>query len=336
MSFFGRSFILQRIARWFDFTFSPKGFFDSLIKKYHPGLIFSTDIHNENDAALMFDAKKAGIKILGMWRSWDNPTQQMLRIFPDVIFCGSEELRRETIELHNYPKERIRMTGHPHYDRYIKGPTRSREKFFSNFGLDPFKPFILFAPGGDKIIQYNDTDVFALEILAELEHQVLVRYPPGEDVRLIDVRTWPKRIVFEKPAHRFSSRPGDLEIRREDDDNLIDELHYASLVVTGPTSIPLDAALLDKPSIVADIYPTERNRYEKGWGYMLDHIQKLFSTGGVWRVRSKEDFIKAVKAYLENPSIHKEGRAEIRRRWFSHADGKASERLANEIISSLL
>ncbi|OGF82640.1 hypothetical protein A3B18_03395 [Candidatus Giovannonibacteria bacterium RIFCSPLOWO2_01_FULL_46_13] len=334
VSFFGRAFLAQRFVRWLDFNFSPFGFFADLIGKYSPSLIFSTDIHNENDVALMQDARRAGIKIIGMWRSWDNPTQQMLRVFPDVIVAGSEELKKETVKLHNYPEERIIVTGHPHYDRYLRAPLKPREKFFQDFKLDPSKPYIFFAPGGDKIINYNDADLFTLEILNDMSLQVLVRYPPGEDVKLIDEKKWPERIVFDKPAFRFSGRP-DFEIRKVDDENLIDQIYYSSVVVTGPTSIPLDSSLMDRPVVVADMYPTARNKFGKGWGFLLDHIHKLISTGGVWHAETREDFEKAIKSYLENPSLHKEGRAKIRDIWFSRADGKASERLLGVIHNSL-
>lgn len=327
VSFFGRSFLMQRFVRWLDFNFSPRGFFAALIEKHSPSLIFSTDIHNENDVALMQDARIAGIKIIGMWRSWDNPTQQILRVFPDVLVCGSEELKKESILLHHYPAEKIIVTGHPHYDRYLRAPLKEREKFFGDFKLNPLKPYIFFAPGGDKIIHYNDTDIYALQILEELGLQVLVRYPPGEDIKLIDEKKWSGRIVFDKPGFRFSGRP-DFEIRKVDDENLIDQIYYSSVVITGPTSIPLDAALLDKPCIIADVYPTERNEYGKGWGYLLDHIKKLFETGGVWHAESKKEFLEAVDSYLKNPSLHAEGRGRIRARWFSRADGKAGGRLA--------
>src|SRR3989338_9112315 len=240
VSFFGRSFLAQRFVRWLDFNFSPFGFFADLIGKYSPSLVFSTDIHNENDVALMQDARRAGIKIIGMWRSWDNPTQQMLRVFPDMIICVSGELKKESIILHNYPEKKIVVTGHPHYDRYLKAPLSSKEEFFKKLNLDFTKPFILFAPGGDKIIHVNDTDPYILEILENLEYQILVRYPPGEDIKSLDRRKWGKRIVFDKPGYRFSGRP-DFEITKKDDENLINQIYYSSLVITGPTSIPLDS-----------------------------------------------------------------------------------------------
>lgn len=334
VSFFGRSFFMQNIIRKLDYSFSPRGFFYDLLKKYSPALIFSTDIHNENDVALMQNARRHGIRILGMWRSWDNPTQQMLRVFPERLICGSEELKKESIELHGYPETKIVITGHPHYDRYLRAPLSARRLFFKRFAIDPGKPFILFAPGGDKIIKINDADLFVLEILESLSHQVLVRYPPGEDMKLIDRKKWPDRIVFDKPGYRFSGRP-DFEIRKSDDENLIDQVYYSSMVITGPTSIPLDAALMDKPVIVTDMYPTVRNKYEGGWGFLLDHINMLLKTRGVWHVQTKEQFIEAIESYLKNHAIHKDGRAKIREIWFSHADGKASDRLAEAILKEL-
>jgi len=334
VSFFGRSFFMQKIVRNLDYSFSPKGFFDDLLKKYSPALVFSTDIHNENDVALMQDAKRGGIKIIGMWRSWDNSTQQMLRVFPDLLICGSGELKKESIILHNYPEKKIVVTGHPHYDRYLKAPLSSKEEFFKKLNLDFTKPFILFAPGGDKIIHVNDTDPYILEILENLEYQILVRYPPGEDIKSLDRRKWGKRIVFDKPGYRFSGRP-DFEITKKDDENLINQIYYSSLVITGPTSIPLDSALMDKPVIIADIYPTKRNKYEKGWGFLLDHIAKLLNTKGAWHAETREEFIEAIQSYLKNPAIHKEGRAKIRDIWFTNADGKASERLTRIILKEI-
>jgi CDP-glycerol glycerophosphotransferase (TagB/SpsB family) len=333
VSCLGRSFLIQKIVRWLDFHLVPGGQFDALLDKYKPAVVFSTDIHNENDVSLAQDARRRGIPVLGMWRSWDNPTQQMLRIFPDKLLAGSEELKKETVALHAYPASKVVVTGHPHFDRYVKGSTCTKEQFFSKFNLDLAKRLIFFAPGGDKIIQYNDTDSYALESMKNMDANILVRFPPGEDIKLIDNATWPSNVVMDKPGFRFPIRYGEFEIRKEDDKNLINSLYYCDVMVTGPTSLPLDAALLDKPSIVADIYPIQRNKYEKGWGFLLDHIHKLLSTRGTWHVQSREEFMDAVQSYFRDPALHSEGRAKIRNMWFSKADGKASERVVGEILA---
>jgi len=330
--FFGRSFLVRRLVRRLDLAFSPAGFFFPLLDHYSPAAVFSTDIHNDDDVALTQDARRRGIPVVGMWRSWDNPTQQTLRVFPERLLVGSEELRRETIIFQHFPSLQIAMTGHPHYDRYLRGPIRSRDEFCRRWGIDPKKKIILYAAGGDKIIRENDIDQYVIETLGRLDINVIVRYPPGEDVHLVNF-TKPANAVIDKPGFRFTARPGEFEIRKEDDDNLIDQLYWSDIVVSGPTSILLDGAFLDKPVITVDFYPRHRRSpYEHSWGYLLDHVKKLLATGGVWHARSKGGFLKAVAAYMSDSQLHSEGRAKIRTMWFSHADGHAAERVAEALL----
>ena len=334
--FFGRSFLVRRLARRLDLAFSPAGFFFPLLDLYSPAAVFSTDIHNDDDVALMQDARRRGIPIIGMWRSWDNPTQQMLRVFPELLLIGSEELRRETAALHRFPEARIAMTGHPHYDRYPRGPIRSRDEFCALWGMDPQRGIILYAAGGDKIIRENDIDQYVIETLGGIEANVIVRYPPGEDIRLVNF-TKPANVVIDLSGHRFAARRGEFEIRPEDDDNLIDQLYWSDVIISGPTSVLLDGAFMDKPVIAGDFHPRERrSRYQRSWGYLLDHIHKLFSTGGVWYAGSREQFLKGIEVCLSDRELHSEGRAKIRGMWFSHADGRASRRAAEAIDGFLL
>ena len=113
------------------------------------------------------------------------------------------------------------------------------------------------------------------------------------------------------------------------------EFWYADVVVTGPTSIALDAMFFDKPAIMADIYPTPRHFFEGVWRYRDNHIKKLAACGGVTYADTKEKLLDAIAAYLKNPASGSRGRAAARALWFSHADGRAGERLAHELISFL-
>ena len=332
VGFVGKPKTIRAIARWLDLRLSPRGFFDGLITKYKPDAVFSTEVKNEDDVALMQDARRRGIPVINMWRSWDNPTQQLLRIWPDLLLAGSSELKLETVNLQGFPEEKIRIVGIPHYDKYVFGPTKNRNAFFAQYGFNPTKKLILFAPGGDRIIQFNDTDDYALNLLLSFDVNILSRFPPGEDIESIDKKTWPANVVMDKPGFRFAARKGEFEITPEDNENLINALHFCDLVVTGPTSLPLDAALVDKPSVLVDTYPTERSIYAKGWGFLRDHIHKLRSTGGTWYVGGKDEFLKAVGSYLADPSIHAAGRAKIREKWLSYSDGKSSERMSKEIL----
>ncbi len=331
----GRSFLLRRLVRYLDFTFSPKGFFNDVLQKYNPSVIFSTDVQNENDVSLLQDAKRKGIQILGMLRSWDNPTQRVIRILPDRLLVGSRTLKDEVLEMYRYPADKITVTGNPHYDRYTEGPIKTREDFFAQFNLDPNKKLILYAPIGDHLVKYNDIDQFVMETLGHVSAQVLVRFPPDEAVTLVNFHT-PKNMAYDKPGVTFKDTEfGDREIRKEDDDRLIDEIYYSDVIATGPTSISLDSALIDRPIITVNFYPSKRNLYDGVYTYTASHMQKLLGTHGVRHATTQEQFLKDINDYLRNPSLDTEGRAKIRSLWFSHADGRAGERVAHEIINFL-
>ena len=140
-------------------------------------------------------------------------------------------------------------------------------------------------------------------------------------------------MVIHRPGQIFrNAQFTDREIRKEDDDSLIDQIFYSDLVITGPTSISLDAALRDKPVIVVDFYPTPRNFFDTAYQYQCNHIQKLIATGGVYHATSEEGFLEAISHYLKDPRQDSEGRTAIRSLWFSHADGNAGKRVAVEII----
>lgn len=334
--FAGRSRFVRQIVRALDSRLCPHGFFREVIERYHPDVVCSTDPQNENDVSLLHDARQRGIPVIAMLRSWDNVTQRILRVLPDQLLVGSHTLAQSVIDLYGYPAQNLSVVGTPHYDHYLKGADRTRTQFFTDLGLDFNKKLILYAPVGDMLIRTNDIDQYVMEILGTIDANILVRFPPDENVRLVNF-VKPKNMVFDRPGQHFkSSEFADREIRPQDDQRLINSLYYSDLVITGPTSICLDAAFFDKPVITVELYPTpRRNIYEGVWSYQCDHIQRLFKTNGVRHVTTKEDFLKAIHTYLTSPQEDQEGRARIRECWFSLSDGKAGERIARELISFL-
>ena len=325
--------LIRNGARFLDLRLASKEFFFPLIQKYSPDLVFSTDVQNENDVALLQAARLRGIPTIGMFRSWDNPTQSLLRIFPDKFFVGSDEVKRETVKLQRYPAEKIIVTGNPHYDRYLSGPAKTKKDFFAEFNLDPNRKLILYAPVGDKSVYYNDIDQFIMEILGTIDAQILVRFPPVETLTLNNFKK-PDNMIFDRPGFVFRSEKfADREIRPADDRRLVNSIYWSDLTVSGSASICLDAALLDKPVISVNISPTRRHFFRTLYGYKFDHIQKLLGTGGVRSATSESELLKAIQDYFHDSRRDAAGRAKIRSLWFSHADGASSARLVHELTS---
>lgn len=334
---FGRFFFVRKFARFLDSRFSPKGFFLPFLREYKPDLVFSTDVQNENDVGLLRDAKDLHIKTVGMVRSWDNLSLRILRIFPDCLFVGSDEIKKEAVKLQGFPEERIVVAGNPHYDRYATSPVKTKEEFLKEFGLPmDGKKIVLFAPISDALIRRNDVDRHILEHLALMKDvRVIVRFPPEKKVTMEGFQK-PPNMIYDRPGVFFKEgKYGDNEIGLEDDTRLIEELYYSDAVVTGPTSVALDAQLVDRPVIAVNFYPTPRPFWETVWRFADDHIVKLANTGGIHISESSEDFLRTLKRFLNNPREQANGRAYARAMWFSHADGKSGKRLAEELLRKL-
>ncbi len=129
----GSSFLVRKILRSLDLYLSPKDLFKDLFDQYKPDLIFSTDVQNENDVSAAQDAIRREVPVVGMIRSWDNPTQRILRFYPDKLLVGSQALYDEVWQYYRYPREKIVIVGNPHYDKYLKPSISSRDEFFKKW-----------------------------------------------------------------------------------------------------------------------------------------------------------------------------------------------------------
>jgi len=329
--FMGRFELIRQFVRWLDLSFSPRDFFKHILDKYQPDAVFSADIQNENDVSLMQDARRRKIPIIGMLRSWDNVTMRINRIFPDRMIVGSRYLEKEMEEMYSYPSKKLVVTGHPHHDNYVKGPFSTKEEFCKKFGLNPNRKFVLYAPFSDTLVRHNDVDRYVMEALGNIDAEILVRFPPEKPVSLGDFKP-PSNMKYHRPGISFGDKIGDREISRDDDNLLINSLYHADVVVSGPTSIPFDAMLMNRPAIMLEIYTRPHNFCDSILNFSRLHIIKILRMGGIRHVRTREEMLDAIDEYLKNPVKDAGERARTKSLYFSHADGHASDRLAEEII----
>lgn len=328
---------VRALVRHLDYHFSPVlPEMSSLFSAYRPAAVFATDIQNENDVAILQEAHRRGIPAIAMMRSWDNATQQLLRVIPDILCVGSDALAQETERYQDVSREKIRIVGVPHYDRYVQGPKETRREFFLRWGLDEHKPLALYAPCGDKFMVMNDLDQYVMEILCALPYQVIVRFPTNDTVRLQGFERG-SAMRYDEPGVAFGKpKGGDREIGADDDERLMAELLYSDVVITGPSTIAIDAIFFDKPVILANFFQDSRPFWRTSVFFALDHLDRLRATGAAPMPRAREDFEALLAAYLADPRRDAEGRARARDLWLSHSlDGRAGKRLAHEVHSML-
>lgn len=331
----GRWLLFHRLVRWLDYHLSPRGRFHSLLDRYRPALVFLTDAQNEHDVALGQDARRRGIRVLAMVRSWDNLTTRALRMVPDVLAVQNDVEREEAITYHGVDPRIIVTVGIPHYDRYLRGPTRSRLEYLREIGADPSRKFIIYIPVCDYRLRENSLDRYVIECLGRIDATVLVRFPPAETVNLIGL-VKPPNVIFDQPGYVFDPRRvNDRDLTPQDDERFLNALAACDLVVSGPSTVDIDAALFDKPVILIDFYPTELPPEDRIYEYEAEHVSRILTSGGVRRARSAREFTALVAEALAHPERDRAGREKIRREQCWSLDGRSSHRLAEVLLAAI-
>ena len=91
-------------------------------------------------------ARAHGIRTVLCVGSWDNLTNKGLIHGPiDLVTVWNDEMKREAVELHGVPPERVAVTGAQLFDHWFGWtPSTSRETFCARIGLDPNEPYVLY------------------------------------------------------------------------------------------------------------------------------------------------------------------------------------------------
>lgn len=307
----------------------------ALFEKYAPHLVFSTDAYNENDVIVAIEAKRREVRVVSMIRSWDNIEMYgLLRVIPETLSVWGDFLKQEILRLDAFDPVRITIVGVPHYDRYLKGPTTSRASFFHSIGADPHRKFILYTPVGDMYVKENDVDGVVLSELAKTGANILVRMPPADTVSFGNIDP-PRNVFFYRPG-TASKRTGRREISREDDEHLINSLYFSDLVVCGPSTIMLDAVLLDKPVVLFGFEKGGKDYHESVLSlYDSRHLRTVIDNGGARLAKSVSEFNAAITEYLLDPKKDAEGRRRAVEFVCFKTDGKSCERVLHVLQSAL-
>lgn len=335
---FGRSHLFLRFFRFLDYLFVQKKVFSSLFAKYEPDLIFSTDVQNQIDERLLQEAKKAGIKTAGMVRSWDNLTAKgILRVWPDWLIVNNEIIKSEAINYNGFPSKKIYVVGVPHYDRYILPPAQSKKEFFERFNFDLNKKTILYAVIGDRYIKNNQTDKMVFEALGGLNVNLLVRQPPADSADFAGAVSERANFYIDEPGTRiWQDGRKTNELSKEDEEHFVSSIFYSDLVVAGPSTTVIDAAIFNKPVILINFDSEPRPYYNSlSRHYDYDHLQAVLRSGGAKLLNDKNELLNWAKKYLDNPELDKEGRKRIVEEQCGRLDGQSTKRLADCILSFL-
>ena len=225
---------------------------------------------------LLKAARSLGIPVAAAIMSWDHlSSKALLHVAPDRVIVWNEVQKREAVEMHGLPAERVVLTGAQCYDQWFtRVPARSREAFCAAMGLRADRPFVLWVHS-------------ALSPTPEPPEPVLVKrwieaLRASPDPRLRDVgvlvRPHPERLKewagTSLDGYGNVAFHGRNPIDRQTRDDYFDSLYYSGAVVGLVTSAFLEAAIVGRP-VLTFVLPEYRLHQEE-----MIHFRYLMEVEG--------------------------------------------------------
>lgn len=335
-----RFFFLQRAVRLFARAYVRSHAYDSLFHTYAPDVVFTTDSFNREDAALLLEAERRGVRTVGMVRSWDNATTKgVLLSVPERVIVTNAVLKDELVTIHHISADIITVSGVPHYDMVRRPPTVTREQFCAELGLDPAKKIILYAPGGSILYKHDALILRTFKQLVDAGRftfpvQFIIRFPPADSVDTSPV-TGDPHFVVDDPGTRVTARKKESEMSRSDQEHLHNSLSHADIVLTLASTMIIDGTVYGKPTVVFgyDPEPNLPDPISKFVEYV--HLKKLLGSGLITVSKNDDEFVRDINEYLKNPKMNQDKRDEVVRRYVRALDGQSGNLVAQAVLAML-
>ena len=234
--------------------------------------------------------------------SWDNLTNKgAIRYAPTRVLVWNDAQQREAVEFHDVPASRVVVTGAQTFDHWFgRQPSRSREAFCAQLGLDPGKPILLYL-GSSFFIAPDEAQFFDRFLRAMRQSSdprlreagVIVRPHP------LNIQQW-LAFDFTGLGHVtvFPNMSGVDAFTEAFRDDFYDSLHHAAATVGVNTSAMIEAGIVGRP--VFTVLAPEFRHSQEG----TIHFRHLTGEGvGVAVVNNGiEEALEAIGHALSNPA----------------------------------
>jgi hypothetical protein len=198
-------------------------------------------------------AQYLGIPVGFLVASWDNLTNKgLIKVLPDFVTVWNEDQKREAIELHGMPENRVWITGAQIFDCWFdRKPSLDRTIFCGRFGFDPDRPLITYMCSSRQIAD-NEVGIVRRWLKAVRDHHdTLVREAS------VIVRPHPKHAdqwcgvdLYEFGSVEIWPRTGELPVTEEQRNDFFDTLYHSAVIVGLNTSAQIEAAIVGRPILV--------------------------------------------------------------------------------------
>ncbi len=329
----------KKVVRFFVLKLHVPKEIKDVFDKYCFDVVFTPSLIDVDfDTLVAVEAKKRKIRLVGMVRSWDNLNNHgLLTVVPDRFIVQNVWLKECAEKFQAIKKDFIKdIIGLPHYDLYsnISSYIKPKDMFFKELDLDPSKKLILL--GGSDFYYSED-------VLPAVFNELISSKKIKEPVQVL-FRPHPASLfsVDDYILHSLENIKLDTNFSDKkntsfsDTENFINILYYADIIVNIASTLSIDAAVFDKPTICInfDDLGKKISRWEsvhRLYDY-FDHYERLIEIGGVRIPKSANELSQDINEYLIDGSIDSKERKNILNVFVNPFDGKSGKRLS-EILS---
>ena len=232
---------------------------DRYLRDRAPNVVLATDVLAKiGQVDFLKSARKVRIPAGICVASWDNLTNKgLLRFCPERVFVWNEAQRREAVELHGIPDERVVATGAQVFDEWFdRRPSAAREEFLRKVGLDDVS-YVVYLGSSSFITQSAGEVEFVLRWIEALRSSgderlrrlgIVIRPHPGVPRRWDRAELDSFRGVVVWPPH------GTMPVTRDARDDFFDTITHSAAVVGINTTAMIEAAAIGK-SVLTIIAP---------------------------------------------------------------------------------
>ena len=337
---------------------------DRFFETYRPDALVLTSLGTfDYDHYVIREAHCHGVRVISYVLSWDNTTINGLGVnLSESVIVWSEVMKKELVELHRLPPETVAVDGVPHYDFYVNGKVevKTRDWLGEEFSFDPGKRIIMFASRSPNTCLDN---VDVARILCEAIrdgrlaedchlitrlHPIYYRRHNGRYLFADELIEWDQLLESYGTDCLSIDRPamidGDLNLLMPDSEipKLATLLRHSEVVVNQFSTLNLEASIYDTPTVnvafnIGCRKPTGAKvaRYNIRYDEAQTHNQRVVSSGGTSVAHSADELIEQITRYLENASLHAEGRKRMVANECGVNLGRAGRAVGQTILESV-
>ena len=307
---------------------------ERLLRDIDPGCLVCTYPVLMPEPEFLLAARALGIPSVLHLLSWDNvPSKGVFPALADRYVVWGAAMEKDLLDRYPIAAKDVYRCGVPHFDRHLRAAARLPER--------SEKRYLFFAMSAPR---YGPHEIDIVEWLAGRVSQgafgddvgLIVRPHPQNVHGYLADSTWLPRIdaLAELPGVEVSyprmNKDSKLlfSIDEADMEAFTTVLAGAAIVLNSGSTVSIDAMMTDRPVILTSFDADRQLGYWFSARRLKDylHLADIIRCGGIRVTTSYDELAAAIRAYLGDPSLDREGRQRTIEHYCLAADGQATNR----------